>query len=409
MGKKFSFLHCADLHIGSAFTGLSRRIPALDGVLSQTPFLAWHNTVETAIREKVDFLLIAGDCFDRSAPSLKGRLEFRRGLEKLNEAKIPVLVCSGNHDPYPQAWSEAVKLPENVIFFPPGEVKLHSVWKDGEIVATVGGIGHGSLNDLENLAVKTGTALKDAPGLHIACVHANLCGDLHAAPASLAELIPLPVDYWALGHVHSRRILNEKPYVVYSGSVQGKDINEPGTQGCYVVECDGFGGLEMRFHPTSVLEFQSVEVNTNECANLDEVLRKTVDAVSQVKKECGLLFRLKLTGVTLLDAELRSCNMEELHEMVSTAVSSCGKVYLEEIILLTRTPLPPETALLQAAELEAAEEEIAEENLLEELYNDMRTVFRELPVIRKERFEELRKEGGALLAELLANSAEVKK
>ena len=50
MGKRFSFLHCADLHIGSAFTGLSRRIPALDGILSQTPFLAWHNTVETAIR-----------------------------------------------------------------------------------------------------------------------------------------------------------------------------------------------------------------------------------------------------------------------------------------------------------------------------------------------------------------------
>ena len=67
MGSKFRFLHCADLHIGSAFTGLSRRIPALDGVLSRAPFLAWHNTVETAIREKVDFVLIAGDCFDRSA------------------------------------------------------------------------------------------------------------------------------------------------------------------------------------------------------------------------------------------------------------------------------------------------------------------------------------------------------
>jgi DNA repair exonuclease SbcCD nuclease subunit len=83
MGNKFRFLHCADLHIGSAFTGLSRRIPQLDAFLPQTPFLAWHNTVDTAIAEKVDFVLIAGDCFDRSAPSLQGRLEFRKGLEKL--------------------------------------------------------------------------------------------------------------------------------------------------------------------------------------------------------------------------------------------------------------------------------------------------------------------------------------
>ena len=404
MGNRFRFLHCADLHIGSAFTGLSRRIPALDGTLSKTPFLAWHNTVETAIGEKVDFLLIAGDCFDRSAPSLQGRLEFKKGLEKLNDAHIPVLVCSGNHDPWPQAWSKSVKLPENVIFFHPGEVKLHSVCKSGEIVATVGGIGHDSLNVLENLAVKTGEALKGAPGMHIACVHANLCGDLHAAPASAAELLALPVDYWALGHVHSRRILHEKPYIVYSGCTQGKDIHEPGVQGCYVVDCDGFGGIEMTFHPTSVLEFQTFEVNTGSCTNLDEMLTKTVEAVSKYKTENDLLFRLKLTGISTLDSELRFCNGEELRDMIQHAVDlSCSGAYLEEIIILTRTPLPPETALVQIAELEAAEKEIAEEKVLESVYEEMRTVFRELPAIRQERFEELRKEGSALLAELLTH------
>ncbi|MBR2873158.1 MAG: DNA repair exonuclease, partial [Lentisphaeria bacterium] len=230
MGAAFRFLHCADLHIGSAFTGLSRRLPELDGKLAETPSLAWNNTVETAIREEVDFLLIAGDCFDRNAPSLKGRIEFVKGLEKLAAAGISALIVSGNHDPFPQAWSKAIKLPENVVFFPPDEVKLHSIVKKGEIVATVGGIGHSSLNVLENLAVQTGEALKDAPGVRIALVHANLCGDLHAAPAALAELTALPVDYWALGHVHSRRVLSEKPWVVYSGCVQGKDIHEPGKQ-----------------------------------------------------------------------------------------------------------------------------------------------------------------------------------
>ena len=81
MGIGFRFLHCADLHIGSAFTGLSRRLPELDGRLAETPFLAWKNTVRTAIEEKVDFLLISGDCFDRHAPSLRGRIEFYKGLE----------------------------------------------------------------------------------------------------------------------------------------------------------------------------------------------------------------------------------------------------------------------------------------------------------------------------------------
>ena len=402
MGNKFRFLHCADLHIGSAFTGLSRRIPQLDSFLPQTPFLAWHNIVDTAIAGKVDFLLIAGDCFDRSAPSLQGRLEFKKGLERLNHAQIPVYVCSGNHDPWPQAWSTAVTLPENVHFFQPGEVKCHTIFKNGEAVATVAGIGHGSLNDLENLAVKTGRALENAPGMHIACVHANLCGDPHAAPAELRELIGLPVDYWALGHVHSRRVLHEKPYIVYSGSPQGKDINEPGTQGCYIVDCDGFGGVEMRFHPTSVLEFQTVEVNINSCANMEELLRKTVEETAPYKAERELLIRLKFTGITELDSELRFFNAGELHEMIREKLErEVPGTYLEEIILLTRTPLPPATAMVRAAELDAAENEIAEEEILENIYSEMRTVFRELPLIRNERFEELRKEGSALLAEML--------
>ena len=409
MGNKFRFLHCADLHIGSAFTGLSRRIPQLDAFLPQTPFLAWHNTVDTAIAEKVDFVLIAGDCFDRSAPSLQGRLEFRKGLEKLNDFQIPVLVCSGNHDPYPQAWSESVTLPDNVVFFHPGTVKLHPIVKNGETVATVAGIGHGSLNDIENLAVKTGQALENAPGMRIACVHANLCGDIHAAPAALTDLTSLPVHYWALGHVHSRRILNEKPYVVYSGSIQGKDINEPGTQGCCIVDCDGFGGIEMSFRPTSVLEFQTFEINISACSNLDEMLKKTADAVREYKKGLDLLFRLKLTGVSKLDTELRFFNAEELREMVQSSLERQFKgIYLEEIIILTRTPLPPETALVQAAELEAAECEIKDEKILESVYDEMRTVFKELPVIRQERFEELRKEGSALLAELLADQGRKK-
>ena len=218
MGTAFRFLHCADLHIGSAFAGLSRRIPELDGRLSKTPYLGWKNVVRTAISENVDFVLVAGDCFDRNAPSLQGRLEFQKGLVELENAGIPVFIVSGNHDPWPQAWSAAVRLPENVTFFSPEKAEVHHFEKDGEVVASIGGISHGSLNVLDNLAVQVGEALKDAPGVRIALVHANLCGDLHAAPASAAELAAFPVDYWALGHVHNRRILKEDPFIVYSGS-----------------------------------------------------------------------------------------------------------------------------------------------------------------------------------------------
>ena len=410
MGERFRFLHCADLHIGSGFTGLSRRIPELDGELSRTPFLAWRNTVAVALREKVDFLLIAGDCFDRSAPSLQGRLEFVKGLKTLCGAGIPVFIVSGNHDPWPQAWSAAVALPENVTFFPPGEVKLHQFCKNGSVAATIGGIGHDSLNVLDNLAVRTGEALKEAPGLRIALVHANLCGDPHAAPATLAELTALPVDYWALGHVHSRRVLHEKPFVVYSGCVQGRDIHEPGTQGCYVVDCDGFGGLSLTFHPTSVLEFRVLEVDAGASENLEQLLELLLAELKKLDLHDRLLFRLKLTGVTSLDAELRKADPEELRTFFYEGVRNAFEgVFLEEIVLLTRMPVSDESAVLPADELARAAAEIAEEGVLEKLYDEMRRAHRELPPIRPERFAELRSEGSALLAELLAGKLGLKR
>ena len=410
MGTKFRFLHCADLHIGSAFTGLSRRIPELDGQLSEALFLAWNNTVETAIREKVDFLLVSGDCFDRNAPSLKGRIEFIRGLEKLNEAGIPALIVSGNHDPFPLAWSAALRLPENVFFFPADEVKLHSIVKNGEIVATVGGISHSSLNVQENLALKTGEALRDAPGLRIALVHANLCGDPHAAPASLAELTALPVDYWALGHVHSRRILNERPFVVYSGCTQGRDVQEPGKQGCYVVDCDGFGKLAMTFHPSSVLEFEVISLNITDFHDLDSVMEELTVKLSAVKEANPLLFRVKLTGITSLDAELRNWHPEELQKCISSYVKAhLESCHLEEVVILTQMPDPEKSSLLPEEILESALQEIAAGKELENIYNELRSTYRALPPIREERFEEIRREGSALLAELLTGRLELKK
>lgn len=409
MGKAFRFLHCADLHIGSAFSGLSRRIPELDGILSQAPFLAWHNTVAAAIEEKVDFLLIAGDSFDRSAPSLQGRIEFKKGLDQLDAAGIPVFISSGNHDPWPSAWSESVRLPENVTFFRPGEAKSCPFVKDGEVAATIAGVGHASLSDLENLAVQTGEALKDASGYRIACVHANLCGDRHAAPASLPELVALPVDYWALGHVHHRRVLHEKPYVVYSGCTQGKDIHEPGPQGCFIVDCDGFGGTVMTFRQTSVLEFEVIEINISALNHVDELINCVAEKTAEVKKKNDLLFRLKLKGCTPFDAELRRWNPDELRQTISEGLSRHAKGYfLEEIVLLTRPPRSSEDELLPESELDAAAAELADEKFLETLYEEMRSVHRDLPVIRQERFEELRKEGSALLAELLTGKLELK-
>lgn len=85
------FLHLADLHLGKSLYGVSL-IDNQDQVFWVERFL------EKAAELKPDAVLIAGDIYDRSAPSGEAVMLFNRMLTGLEEMKIPVMVTAGNHD-----------------------------------------------------------------------------------------------------------------------------------------------------------------------------------------------------------------------------------------------------------------------------------------------------------------------
>ncbi|OFI46091.1 exonuclease sbcCD subunit D [Floricoccus penangensis] len=84
------FLHTADWHIGRTINGFS---------LLEEQKYAFEQIKEIAKNESVDALIIAGDLYDRSIPSVEAVTTFNEMLTDLviNE-KIPVYAISGNHD-----------------------------------------------------------------------------------------------------------------------------------------------------------------------------------------------------------------------------------------------------------------------------------------------------------------------
>ena len=96
----FSFVHTGDLHLDSPFVGLTAEAPPnVAALLRESTILAWRNIVDLALEEQVDFLLVAGDAFERANRTLRGQLVFRDGLARLAEAGIASFVVTGNHDP----------------------------------------------------------------------------------------------------------------------------------------------------------------------------------------------------------------------------------------------------------------------------------------------------------------------
>ncbi len=83
------FLHLSDLHLG-------KRIGEISLIEDQKYIL--NQILHIADREKVDGILIAGDVYDKSVPSVEAIGVFDDFLVNISNRNIPVFVISGNHD-----------------------------------------------------------------------------------------------------------------------------------------------------------------------------------------------------------------------------------------------------------------------------------------------------------------------
>ena len=90
-------LHFADAHIDIA--GHGRHDPLTGLPLRVLDFLkALDQIVDTAIDEKVDLVLFAGDAYKDRTPSPTYQREWGRRIIRLAQAGIPTLLLIGNHD-----------------------------------------------------------------------------------------------------------------------------------------------------------------------------------------------------------------------------------------------------------------------------------------------------------------------
>jgi exonuclease SbcD len=90
-------LHFADAHIDMASYG--RQDPASGLPLRVLDFLrALDTIIDTAIQEKVDLVLFAGDAYKDRSPSPTYQREWGSRIMRLSRARIPTLLLVGNHD-----------------------------------------------------------------------------------------------------------------------------------------------------------------------------------------------------------------------------------------------------------------------------------------------------------------------
>lgn len=307
------FAHLADLHLDTPFKGVEALKPALAQRLRDASLAAWDRAVAICLRERVDFVLIAGDIYDSDQAGVRAQLRFLKGVKELNTAGVLVYMVHGNHDPRGGKWSAISAWPEGTTVFGHDRVETAVVERDGVPLALVHGVSYPRQHVTDNLALGFGRDERDL--FQIGLLHSNV-GDNpehgRYAPCSLADLARSRLDYWALGHVHARQVVQSaNPMVVYPGNLQARHPNERGAKGFYIAELQPGSKLpELTFHPADSWRFKQVmvELDGERPSSIDALsdqLSGRAAALAEEHDDTGLILSAVVSGAGTLHSALR--------------------------------------------------------------------------------------------------------
>ncbi len=262
-------LHFADAHIDIANYG--RRDPASGLPLRILDFLmSLDEIIETAISEKVDVVLFAGDAYKDQNPAPTFQREWGQRIMRLSEAGIPTILLVGNHDISPAAGRahaltefNTLQVPHVLIIDQPGFYSAEDLNKlcpegktlDLQLIA-LPWISRSSMAAELDLKTRDTEQLYQAMEEKISkdidswlekadpefptmlAAHASVEGATYGAERSVSLgndfILPKSItcdprlDYTALGHIHKNQNLNDKnhPPVIYPGSIERVNFGE---------------------------------------------------------------------------------------------------------------------------------------------------------------------------------------
>ncbi|OXT15187.1 DNA repair exonuclease [Bacillus sp. OG2] len=308
--KEITFIHAADLHLDSPMLGLSSLQDDLFDKIKESTFAALKNIVDAALGRKVDFVILAGDLFDGEDRSIKAQARLRKEMNRLAEKNIPVYAVHGNHDHFEGTWSH-ISLPDNVHIFPHQPSEESYTAPNGTTVS-LHGFSYPRRHVSERMISQY--PVRGMSDFHIGILHGSLEGETghgRYAPFILKELLDKEYDYWALGHIHKRMVLNAEPPVIYPGNTQGRSRKESGAKGCYHVTLNE-AGADFEFLQCHSFRWEQRTVDISGLSAFDEVYSRCLQAVEEERKNGGVILELFLEGASLSPQDMNAVAGGEL-------------------------------------------------------------------------------------------------
>ena len=332
----YRFVHAADIHLDSPLRSLALRNPELAALIGNATRQAFVRIVDLCIDEQVDALLLAGDLYDGEQTSMKTARFLAEQVRRLHEAGVRTFVIRGNHDALSKITKELL-FPESVKVFGGRADAVAIEHVAGGFDVVLHGLSFAQPHAPESLLAKFKPPVDDA--INIGLMHTSLGeteGHSLYAPCTAADLHASGFTYWALGHIHTRKLPaggHRTATVVMPGMPQGRDINEAGPKSVTLVTVADDRTVTVEERVTSIAQFERVTVDVGGIEDWNGVasaIEAALGAARDATVSGHLVARLTLTGSTPLAWKLRR-DGDVIKTEADTRAETIGRSWVEKL------------------------------------------------------------------------------
>lgn len=308
------FAHLADCHIGSW----------KDPKLRDANAEAFKRAIEMCIEQKVDFIIIAGDLFNTSMPSIDSLKMVVQKLQKLKEHTIPVYLIAGSHDfsPSGKTMLDVLESADLFVNVAKGEViedKLKLKFTvdkktNAKITGLLGKRGSLEKRYYEQLMKEN---LEQELGYKIFIFHSLLSElkpkDLQEVESQPLSFLPKHFNYYAGGHPHFVFHTTEKEYgiIAYPGPLfpnNFKELEQLGRGGFYIFEDN-----KLLFEPLQIYNTFHIKIDCDH-KTPEQVKQEILKEISN-QEFINTIVTIRLFGV-LESGKPSDINLKEIFEQL---------------------------------------------------------------------------------------------
>lgn len=327
--ESFRFVHAARLLLDRQLQNSGPVPEDVRPIVEDATLIAWERVVECCLTERVDLLLLTGECCDPADGGLRGFSVLARGLERLADHKIPVVVAAGPGTSA-GAWLAGLHWPANVTQLV-GTDEI-PILRDRKLLAIVRqGVGGPVTRNCENPWLLKLPSENDERPFSICVTPGAVDGlawpadDWESSSAETAGSNRSPAYRAGSGSAAPRTVSIDSHVLHDPGPTQAIRPAETGPRGCTLVVVDSGGQWKRTFVPTAPVRFEQLGLAVTAGQTRDDLLLEMIAALEQLPRHTSdrvwlIAWNITCAGagpVPLLDETARD-------ELLRTLESSHG-------------------------------------------------------------------------------------